>query len=84
MKHISDDESLQGITKFSASNIMDPLYNFPADEKTILDVTLNQLFEQATVVEGMLVSLHHMQVSVCTVRGGKFTGKQDYLYSIRI
>ena len=44
-----------------------PLDGFPATDRVVLlDMELQALFRQATVVEAMLVSLNHLQVCVCT------------------
>ena len=44
----------------SAENHMDPCFRFPVDD-------LQWLFDQATMVEAMLVALEHMQVNFVTV-----------------
>ena len=68
-----DDPLLKGVVRFSARNHQDPLDGFPAtDPVTLLNIELHELFRQATVLEAMLVSLNHMQVSVCT-----FTSRAD-------
>ena len=70
LKKVEDDECLAGVGVFSARNQQLPLYNFPAtDRVTILNCTKQQLFEQATILESMLVALSHMQVSVCMFDG---------------
>ena len=49
------------VPKMSYLNNMDPCWNFPHSE-------LGELFASATVTEGMLIALEHMQVSFVTVR----------------
>ena len=49
------------VPRRSADNHMDPCFRFPVDD-------LRELFEQATVVEAMLVALDHMQVNFVTIR----------------
>ena len=67
------DEVKKGITRFGAKNCQDPLAGFPAMRRVdSLDMCLHDLFRQATVLEAMLVSLNHMQVSVCT-----FSSRED-------
>ena len=44
----------------SEDNHMDPCFRFPADD-------LGDLFQHATMVEGMLVALEHMQVNFVTI-----------------
>ena len=56
------------VPRKSADNNMDPCFRFPVDD-------LKELFEQATVVEAMLVSLDHMQVNFVTIRK---TGLQKF------
>ena len=60
-------ELLKGVVRFGAANSQDPLAGFPATDRVVLlDMELQDLFRQATVLEAMLVSLNHMQVCVCT------------------
>ena len=55
-------EAVRVIPKRSAYNFMDPIFTFPRDE-------LQGLFDQASLVEEMLVALEHMQVNMVTVKG---------------
>ena len=67
------DEVKKGITRFGANNCQGPLAGFPAMRRVeSLDMCLHDLFRQATVLEAMLGSLNHMQVSVCT-----FSSRED-------
>ena len=55
-------EVVRVIPKRSAYNGMDPIFSFPREE-------LQSLFDQASLVEEMLVALEHMQVHMVTVKG---------------
>ena len=64
---VKEDPVLSGVTRFGAGNFQDPLSGFPGS--TVVELTqleMRRVFAQATVLEAMLVSLNHMQVSVCT------------------
>ena len=70
---VKDDELLSGVTTFGARNAQDPLDGFPAsDVDTLTGLQFHVLFREASVLEAMLVALHHMQVSVC-----RFDGRRD-------
>ena len=62
----TDPASSVVVPRRSESNHMDPCFRFPADE-------LKELFDHATVVEAMLVSLEHMQVNFVTVARSQLT-----------
>ena len=49
------------VPRRSYQNHMDPCWKFPHEE-------LGELFASATVTEGMLIALEHMQAAVVTVR----------------
>ena len=83
----SGDQLLVDTPKFSAASLMDFLHDMddsnaaegtlPMDPLLIEDESRLRseyvyLFENATVVESMLVSPSHMQVSVCHLRRRKF------------
>ena len=78
------DEALAEVATFSGKNMMDLLWGFPdvdeiekplgADDVKLL-VELHHCFDNATVVEEMLVALLHMQVDVCYLRQGR---RQQY------
>ena len=55
-----DEERGAVVVLRSEDNHMDPCFRFPADD-------LQWLFDQATMVEAMLVALEHMQVNFVTV-----------------
>ena len=68
-----DDELLSGVSLFGPRNAQDPLDGFPAtDVDSLTGLQFSELFRQASVLEAMLVALHHMQVSVC-----RFDGRRD-------
>jgi len=69
---VKDDPLLQEVATFSARNNFDPLFGL--DEGRAYKTWL-RLAREATVVESMLVSLNHMQVSVCYFRGFRNVGK---------
>ena len=70
LQKVENDEGLAGVAVFSARNQQLPWHGFPADDRvTKLQLTKLELFKQATVLESMLVSLAHMQVSVCMFEG---------------
>ena len=79
-KELEDCEKqteLTGVVRFGSRNGQDPLAGFPAtDPVQSLQMQVHSLFQQATVLESMLVSLTHMQVSVCTFAsaGGSRSG----------
>ena len=80
---VENDPLLNGIAVFSGRNGMDPLFGM---DDVALRREFQYLFENASVVESMLVSLHHMQVSVCYLRGmnqkrGATTGFQKNIIS---
>ena len=63
---------LRGVAKFSSANRMDPLMGYPDD--VALRKHLHYYFKNATMLESMLVALHHMQVDTCHFqrrRGGE-------------
>jgi len=70
LKRVEHNEDMQDVAIFSAANKQLPLHNFPAMRRVdVLDITYQQLFEQATVCEAMLVAILHMQVNVCMFEG---------------
>ena len=70
---VADDDLLRGVSLFGARNLQDPLAGFPAtDVDTLTGLELQVLFRDASILEAMLVALHHMQVSVCM-----FDGRRD-------
>ena len=77
LKKVEADDSLRGIATFSSQNMMDLLWGIPDvdDPRCTDDVALRKelraCFDQATVVEEMLVALLHMQVDVCYMRQGR-------------
>ena len=72
LEKVAGDCTLAGVTRFGQRNGQDPLAGFPAlDEVTSLNMQMQELFKQASVLEAMLVALNHMQVSVCTFASSK-------------
>ena len=63
LEQVQDHEILRGVAKFSAANRMDPLMGFPDDVR--LRRHIQHIFDNATMLEVMLVSLQHMQVDTC-------------------
>ena len=61
------------VPKMSFLNHMDPVFRFPHEE-------LQDLFDQASVIEAMLLALEHMQVSFVTVaRAGLHKFRQNVI-----
>ena len=95
IRKVSRDPLLQGVAVFSAENNMDFLDGLCDNNAASLshippllgkdDGRLRNeylyLFQHATVVESMLVSLSHMQVDVCYLRGHK--GQKSGVTSFR-
>ena len=55
---VENDECLRGVGVFSARNQQLPWYNFPGtDRVALLNITKQELFNSATVLESMLVSV---------------------------
>ena len=77
MVKVEKDDKLQGIATFSAPNMMDLLWGFPDVDKPLTPddsarlKELHYCFDNATVVEEMLVALLHMQVDICYMRPGR-------------
>jgi hypothetical protein len=67
LRAVEDDPELRGVARFSGANHMDPLMGYPDDVAARRE--LDSYIDGASVVESMLVALHHMQVSVCYLRG---------------
>ena len=76
---VEQDAILKHIATFGKENMMDLLWGFPdpdcggpltPDESQRLK-SLHYCFDNATVVEEMLIALLHMQVSVCYFRPGR-------------
>jgi len=67
LRAVEDDPEMRGVARFSAANHMDPLMGYPDDVAARRE--LDHYIDAASVVESMLVALHHMQVSVCYIRG---------------
>jgi hypothetical protein len=63
LRAVEDDPEMRGVARFSAANHMDPLMGYPDDVAARRE--LDHYIDAASVVESMLVALHHMQVSVC-------------------
>ena len=63
LEQVEDHEILRGVAKLSAANRMDPLMGFPDDVR--LRRHIQHIFDNATMLEVMLVSLQHMQVDTC-------------------
>ena len=76
LKDVEEDELLQGVATFGGLNNKGPLYGLGeptpsmdpllVEDRDAIRKELQYLFDNATLIEAMLVSLHHMQVSVCT------------------
>ena len=56
---------LDGVSVFGTLNRMNLLHGIQPESPELRE--FHHLFSEATVVEEMLVAMHHMQVSVCTV-----------------
>ncbi len=91
LKKVEADDSLRNVATFSGPNMMDPLWRGPdVDEPLGLDEArrlkaLHYCFDNATVVEEMLVALLHMQVDVCYLRQGRqrhYTGMPAFRKNI--
>jgi len=67
LRLVEHDQELRGVARFSAANHMDPLMGYPDDVAARRE--LDQYIDSASVVESMVVALHHMQISVCYLRG---------------
>ena len=69
--------ALQDIPTFGAENMMDLLYGLPDVNKPLtpdegkLVKELHYCFDNAILVEEMLVALLHMQVDICYMRPGR-------------
>ena len=63
LEQVQDHDILRGVAKLSAANRMDPLMGFPDDVR--LRRHIQHIFDNATMLEVMLVSLQHMQVDTC-------------------
>ena len=63
LQQVEDHEILRGVAKLSAASRMDPLMGFPDDVR--LRRHIQHIFDNATMLEVMLVSLQHMQVDTC-------------------
>ena len=63
LQQVEDHELLRGVAKLSAANRMDPLMGFPDDVR--LRRHIQHIFDNATMLEVMLVSLQDMQVDTC-------------------
>ena len=77
---VQGDQLLAGIGVWSTENNMNLLHGLSLTETEQDFKELHELFNQATVVEEMLVALNHMQVSVCTVGTGarRFNGMSNF------
>ena len=77
LRKVEKDTALAGIATFSAENMMDLLWGLPDIDKPLtpddskLLAELHYCFDNATVVEEMLVALLHMQVDICYMRPGR-------------
>ena len=67
---VQGDQLLSGIGVWSTENHMNLLHGLSLSGSEQDVKGLHNLFNEATVVEEMLVALNHMQVSVCTVGTG--------------
>ena len=91
LKKVEADDSLRNVVTFSAPNMMDLLWGVPdvdaslgPDEARRLQA-LHYCFDNATVVEEMLVALLHMQVDVCYLQQGRrhqYTGMPAFRKNI--
>ena len=88
---VEKDASLQGIATFGPENMMDLLWGLPDVDKLLtpddskLLAELHYCFDNATIVEEMLVALLHMQVDICYMRPGRrqqYTGLPSYRKNI--
>ena len=83
LKKVEKDDALAGVATFSDKNMMNLLWGLPdvdnvdhvdrflgTDEGALLK-EMHDCFDNATVVEEMLVALLHMQVNVCHLRQGR-------------
>ena len=71
------DELLKGVAVFSLENQMDILMGYdnprnthmPGHDVSAILKELGTYFKEATILESSLISLSHMQVDVCFLRG---------------
>ena len=88
---VEKDLALQGIATFGAENMMDLLWGLPDVDKLLTPddglrfKELHHCFDNATIVEEMLVALLHMQVDICYMRPGRrkqYTGLPSFRKNI--